>query len=172
MTTTPRTWVVGETVTAALMNQEIRDQFNSFLGGWTSYTPAWTATTTNPTLGNGTIVGRYLKIGRTCHVMLRLVIGSTTAAGSGSYRLSLPATAVTVSNGTPGVLNYTYYRAGLSPNYIMGSGPLLSAGTNTDDIWFANPASAGDWNQWSDSGPWTKTTGDIVTCYGVYQTAS
>lgn len=29
--TTPRTWVVGEVVTAALMNTEIRDQFNSLM---------------------------------------------------------------------------------------------------------------------------------------------
>lgn len=35
----PRTWVVGEVVTAALMNQEIRDGFNSTL----QETMAWTA---------------------------------------------------------------------------------------------------------------------------------
>jgi hypothetical protein len=28
---TPRTWVVGETVTAAIMNAEIRDQFNALV---------------------------------------------------------------------------------------------------------------------------------------------
>src|SRR5687767_4801287 len=31
MLATPRTWVVGEVVTAALMNAEIRDQFNALI---------------------------------------------------------------------------------------------------------------------------------------------
>ncbi|GAA1283693.1 hypothetical protein [Streptomyces javensis] len=95
MTFAPRTWVVGETVTAALMNTEIRDQFNSFFGAWTSYTPTWTSST-NPSLGNGTILGRYMKVGRTvtCHV--NLVTGSTTTYGSGSYSFGLPATSANV----------------------------------------------------------------------------
>jgi hypothetical protein len=39
MAFTPRTWVVGETVTAALMNQEIRDGFTATY----EETMAWTA---------------------------------------------------------------------------------------------------------------------------------
>jgi hypothetical protein len=98
MTFAPRTWVVGETVTAALMNQEIRDQLNSFFGAWTSYTPTWTASTTNPTLGNGTLNGRYLKTGRTIHNIIELTAGSTTTYGSGTYAFSLAATAASSLN--------------------------------------------------------------------------
>lgn len=96
MTFTPRTWVVGETVTAALMNQEIRDQFDSMFAAWTSYTPAWTATTTNPVVNNGTLTGRYMKYGRTCHVQVDLTCGSTTTYGSGAYSMSLPFTTASV----------------------------------------------------------------------------
>ncbi|WP_063735629.1 hypothetical protein [Streptomyces sp. RTd22] len=92
MTSTPRTWVVGETVTAALMNTEIRDQFNSIFGAWTSYTPTWTASTTNPVLGNGTLIGRYLKVGMTCTTQINLVTGSTTTYGAGNYSWALPFT--------------------------------------------------------------------------------
>lgn len=92
MTTTPRTWVVGEVVTAALLNQEIRDQFNSFFGAWSSYTPTWTAATTNPVLNNGVLVGRYMKIGRTIQYHINLIPGSTTTFGSGGYSFDLPAT--------------------------------------------------------------------------------
>jgi hypothetical protein len=91
MTFAPRTWVVGEIVSAALMNQEIRDQLNSFYGAWTPYTPAWTASTTNPVLGNGTVIGRYMKIGRTVLCQIILTTGSTTTYGSGQYSFGLPS---------------------------------------------------------------------------------
>lgn len=57
---------------------------------WQAYTVAWTAATTNPTLGNGVMTGRYARIGRTCHVAIRLVPGSTTAFGTGNYLFSVP----------------------------------------------------------------------------------
>jgi hypothetical protein len=93
VTFAPRTWVVGEVVSAALMNQEIRDQFNSIFAAWSTYTPNWTAATTAPVLGNGTLVGRYVKIGRTVIVHANLTMGSTTTYGSGGYSFDLPATA-------------------------------------------------------------------------------
>lgn len=92
MTFAPRTWVVGEVVTAAELNQEIRDQFNSMFAAWTSYTPTWTASTTNPVLGNGSLTGRYMKIGRTVLVEINLTTGSTTTYGSGNYNWALPFT--------------------------------------------------------------------------------
>ena len=102
MTTTPRTWVVGETVTAAYMNTEIRDQFNSFFGAWTTYTPTWIAEGgggTNPTIGNGSLTGRYLKIGRTVDWVIQLSWGSTSAAGGGggseNWMFGLPASPAT-----------------------------------------------------------------------------
>ncbi|MER7967666.1 hypothetical protein ABTX35_01385 [Streptomyces sp. NPDC096080] len=95
MTFAPRTWVVGEVATAALFNQEIRDQINSMIGAWTAYTPTWTSSGTNPSLGNnGTILGRYLKIGRTVACEIHLTTGSSTTYGSGSYNWSLPFSAV------------------------------------------------------------------------------
>ncbi|MFD5875713.1 hypothetical protein [Streptomyces sp. NPDC060322] len=90
MTFGPKTWLVGETVSAALLNQEIRDQFNSIFDAWSSYTPAWTSTSTNPVLNNGSATGRYLKIGRTCYVTVLVTSGSTTTYGSGTYLFSLP----------------------------------------------------------------------------------
>ncbi|MET9088151.1 hypothetical protein ABZX77_40780 [Streptomyces sp. NPDC004237] len=93
MTFAPRTWVVGEVVTAALMNQEIRDQFNSFFAAWTAYTPVWTSTGTAPAIVNGTLTGRYMKVGRTVTCEINLVAGSSTTFGTGNYSWSLPVTA-------------------------------------------------------------------------------
>ncbi len=61
---------------------------------WVSYTPSWTASGTNPTLGNGTLIGKYRKIGKTVDFRIYILGGSTTDGGSGDYTLSLPAEAV------------------------------------------------------------------------------
>lgn len=90
MTFAPRTWIVGEVVSAATMNQEIRDQFNSMFAAWTAYTPTWTSTSTAPAIGNGTLTGRYMKIGRTVIVEINLIAGGTTTFGTGNYSFSLP----------------------------------------------------------------------------------
>lgn len=59
-------------------------------GVWTTYTPTWTAATTNPTIGNGTLTGRYVVIGKVCHAMVYVLAGTTTNAGSGAYSFTYP----------------------------------------------------------------------------------
>lgn len=65
---------------------------------WTAYTPVWTAASSNPAIGNGTISGRYLQVGKVVHYYGRILAGSTTTYGSGDWRISLPVAAQT----TPG----------------------------------------------------------------------
>ncbi len=60
---------------------------------WNSYTPTWTAASSNPVIGNGTIEGWYKVIGKTCFVRGNIVIGSTTTFGSGEWYVSMPFTA-------------------------------------------------------------------------------
>jgi hypothetical protein len=62
------------------------------LGKWQSYTVSWTAPTTNPAIGNGTLVGRYVQIGKLVIGTVQLIIGSTTTYGSGVWLFSLPKT--------------------------------------------------------------------------------
>jgi hypothetical protein len=60
---------------------------------WGVYTPAWTATTTNPVLGNGTLQGRYRAIDANTYLfMIKLLLGTTTTTGTGTWQFSLPAT--------------------------------------------------------------------------------
>lgn len=61
------------------------------VGTWQAYTPAWTAATTNPALGNGILTGRFARIGDTIHYSISLIFGSTTTRGAGHYIFSLPA---------------------------------------------------------------------------------
>lgn len=68
------------------------DHVHPEVGLWAAYTPAWTALTTNPVLGNGTLTGKFAQIGKTVVFRIDLTIGSTTSFGSGQWRFSLPVT--------------------------------------------------------------------------------
>lgn len=60
-------------------------------GAWSTFTPTWTATTTNPGIGNGTLVGRYRQTGKTVDFYIGLLMGSTTTYGSGAWLFALPS---------------------------------------------------------------------------------
>lgn len=68
---------------------------NTIGAAWETWTPALTASTTNPTLGTGsTAAGRYGRIQKTVFGQFTIAFGSSgTNAGSGFYFVSLPVSA-------------------------------------------------------------------------------
>jgi hypothetical protein len=66
------------------------DTYFKVPGAWIAYTPVWTASITNPALGNGTLIGRYQKVGRDVHFHINLTTGSTSTYGNGGYNFTLP----------------------------------------------------------------------------------
>lgn len=64
------------------------------MGNVGSYTPGWYGSVSDPSIGNGTLTGRYLLSGRMTYVDIDLMIGSTTVVGSGRWEFSLPITAI------------------------------------------------------------------------------
>ena len=78
-------------------HQDVQDEITAIRAAWTAYTPTWTAATTNPTLGNGSIVGRYRQIGKTVTFSVALTIGSTTNIGQGAYGFGLPVASRSVN---------------------------------------------------------------------------
>lgn len=74
----------GDVLTAANLNA---------LGTWTAYTPTWTASGGTPSLGNGSLTAKYIRINNLVIVKMFLVWGSTTsAAGTTEWRFSYPIT--------------------------------------------------------------------------------
>lgn len=57
---------------------------------WTSYTPSWTGSGSNPAIGNGTLVGRWKRKGDDIIGNIRIVMGSTTTYGTGTYIWTIP----------------------------------------------------------------------------------
>ena len=68
-----------------------------------NYTPEWTATTTNPSLGNGTATGKFYLQGILCFTFGKIVTGNTTNFGSGVYSFSLPITSIITDSGDSGL---------------------------------------------------------------------
>lgn len=96
-TTAKSTHATGRRVQLLVQDQQLADVHTAVNaiedpGAWTSYTPAWTATS-NPAIGNGTLQGYHHKIGRTVHVRINLVLGSTSTGGTGTWLFGLPFTA-------------------------------------------------------------------------------
>lgn len=111
------------TIDATVMAAETTAHFNElqpYFGAWSSWTPALTAVTTNPTLGTASsTVGRYIKVGKTIIGWGRITFGTSgTNAGSGTYKLSLPVAA----HATQQILNR------LGPGFAR----LTSAGLYTE----------------------------------------
>lgn len=166
--TSPKTWAAGAILTAAELNQQVRDNLKALGDPWTAYTPSWTAVTTNPVLGNGTIVGAYIQTGQLVSFRAQITMGSTTTYGSGAYLISLPvAPKVTgslqwnfdgiISDASPG---------GLYP--LMGV--LQGAGSAIDLR--VDPATAGNnLRGCSATVPITFATGDIIAIQGIYEAA-
>ncbi len=172
MTTAPRTWVVGEVVTAALLNQEIRDQFNSFFGAWTSFTPSWIAEGgAAPTLGNGTITGRYLKIGRTVDWVLQLTWGATTAPGGGgaseNWAFTLPAVPAAGFTFRSAIADALDASAAL--HYGAGAVYTTSNGGSIRSLVDQRAASSAIWDSLV---PFTWAASDILYASGRYEAAA
>lgn len=87
---------VGAGVSATTFGQPAYDELVALAGARTTYTPALTAATTNPTLGSGsTTSGRYIQVGKFVVGEFLVRFGTSgTAAGSGNYYVSLPVAAL------------------------------------------------------------------------------
>lgn len=157
--------MVGETVTAAMLNAEIRDQLNSIFDTWTTYTPAWTAATTNPVLGNGVLAGQYIKVGRTCTVTVTLTMGSTTTYGSGAYMLTLPVTAASATVSYLGA-------ARLGAARIWLGHAVIPPGDNKATITFDSSATDTRGTNWTGSSPETLAASHVMRFSLTYQTAT
>lgn len=99
---TPAGSIAATTVQAAI--EEVAAEAVGTPGAWSTYTPALTATTTNPTLGTGgsfETTGRYEQVGKTVRFSIIVRFGTAgVAAGSGSFRVSLPVAARSVPLGS------------------------------------------------------------------------
>lgn len=83
---TPNTLIQSAEVNANFT--ELNSAISTINAAWSTYTP----TVGNVTLGNGTVTARYKQIGKTIHLEILLIFGSTSSVSS-TINFSLPVTA-------------------------------------------------------------------------------
>ncbi len=131
-------------------------------GEWTSFTPTWTGSTTNPAIGDGLIEGRYKLVGKTVHVWMMMTAGSTTTFGSGEYKISLPVTARAIAHV---VLNLVMNDEGTRLyNSLAHNGDTTSLSLDSDNVtlfW--------DTGVVTNTSPFTWASGDWFIVSGTYE---
>ena len=141
--------------------QTLDDIATALVTAWTT----WTPTLTNLTLGNGTQVAKYRRLGKTVDFFWSLTLGSTSAVGT-TPSISLPVAAST---------DYTTY-----PPWTGGM--LTDASTSARAPAVLNLSSTttvviqyfSALNTVANIGatlPWTWTTSDVLALQGTYYTA-
>lgn len=153
--TAPRTWVAGETVTAALLNTHVRDNLKAIGDPWTSYTPTYGGFT----IGNAVVTAKYLQAGKLVIGEVKIVFGSTST-WSGTFTVSMPVTAslTLVPVGTAFMSD-----ASTSANRF-GVAVLNS----TTTVAFVD---SGGTNNTSSTAPFTWANGDILAFAFTYEAA-
>lgn len=136
---------------------------------WQSYTPTITSGGGSPTIGNGTIVGRYQQIGKTVHFSIEVTNGSTTNFGTGSTSFSLPVTASSsIPNRVP-ICFGEYLDASPAGSYI-----LIGYRNGTTAVVIQTLATGGaiaGYGAFDNTSPTTQATSDKTVIYGSYEAA-
>jgi hypothetical protein len=128
-----------------------------------TYTPVWGSFGTAPALGNGTITGRYYRLGALVVVKVMVTMGSTTTFGTSIYTLTLPT-------GLPSISHDMFH--GTSARLLDSSVPLSAQSF----AFFNNTTSM---VALTDAGslvaatvPFTWATGDILSMSAIYETSA
>jgi hypothetical protein len=151
-------------IDAARLNniEAFLDGHASLNDAWTSYTPTWTGTGGTPSIGNGTLAGRYIRTGKTVSLSIALVIGSTTnLATATAWSFSLPAQ---VANVNTQLLSSRVFDSDVTTTYVGVSGLAANATTTA-------PRVHGGTQVVGYLVPMTWATGDILTLFGTYEAA-
>jgi hypothetical protein len=161
LNTTPRTWVAGEKPPASTWNTEIRDALTGIQAAWTSYTP----TLTNVTLGNGTLAGAYLQIGKTIHYRALLTFGSTTVV-SGSIQFALPVAANANQTGGNYPLGISTMKG--TSSTVYGWARMLASNTGIAPVYNTAATTSSDCTA---TAPYTWASTNFIFVQGVYEAA-
>ena len=151
---------------AVTLTAPIIDQFGTASGlgaAWTSYTPTFA----NTTLGNGSVSGGYLALGKAIFFTATFTLGTTSAVGSAAT-VSLPVTSVSLSTRTP-VANVVYRDDSAATTY---PGTALWSTTTTALLGvYSVSASPASYVATSSTIPFTWATLDTILVSGFYQAA-
>jgi hypothetical protein len=116
-------------------------------------------------VGNGTLLGRYHRVGRTIVCQINLVAGSTTTFGSGAYSFTIPFTAADAG------CTYIGNAHLLSPNRWAGHF-VISPGNGLGGPYLPSAATASTLAPMTGTTPVTLTSSSQIRITVVYEAAT
>lgn len=160
-------YYTGTDVEAAL--QELGAGVGGSSSTWAAYTPTWTAATTNPAIGNGTLAGRYVRDGDTVHFWINLTFGTTTTVGSGVWRFGLPVAASAEYASQHGLAVSGYMENFALQGYIVPASRLAPGSVTTIELLTAAASGNGFGTLVSSGAPFTMADQDYLRFSGSYE---
>lgn len=137
-------------------------------GVWTTYTPEWSSSGTQPALVNGTLTGRYLVLHhQLVRAQIRLTMGSSTTYGTNVYFFTLPF---------PASADSILYNAGGS-SWGLDAAVKETGGVTkleSNGLAFrcsAAPVASGVADNWGQTVPFTWGSGDVLTAWVDFEPA-
>lgn len=158
--TSPKTFTANSVLTASELNTHLRDNLKAATE-WTAYTPTWSGTGGTPSVGNGSLTGRYIIAGNVCHLRIDLAWGSTTTANSATnWVFSLPSGASPAT--MRGLLMWVANDYGTR---VYSGISQWEVGSTTTPWLFRDDSAAGV----AATVPFTWTTSDTLTLSATYE---
>lgn len=152
--TAPRTWVAGESPTAANFNTHVRDNLLA-MTEWATYTPTIANVTTS------TLAARYISAGKLVKVRARFTL---TAAPTGTVTVTLPVTASTAIGTGQG------FPIGMITGLRQGTGYRVATvyQSSSTVVSFQSDSSA---TAWANAVPVAWANTDVWSFYCEYEAA-
>jgi len=135
------------------------------LADWAAYTPAWASFGTQPALSNGTLTGRYVRLGDTVYGQVFFSAGSSTTFGTSWWTFSLPTAAQD---------SLSMQGSGYAENNGVTGYVVTARGTGSGDfllVWGRN-AGGGVTEYYSVNVPFAWATGDFFNVSFTYEWAA
>lgn len=130
---------------------------------WSTYSAAWTSSGTNPAIGNGSITGRYIQLGKTILFRVTITMGSSTTYGTGGYAVSLP-----VQGHTAGLQVQVQGEVLIGGTAYASRGRIPSSGTTV--LLYCDPTAAGGGSRAvTPTTPGTLASGHSIFVGGSYE---
>jgi hypothetical protein len=153
-------------VTHPSLYKVLATDWNEFVNNWIElydknqgidFVPIWSSSGTQPVLVNGTVAGKYGRVGKFVWYTMRWTAGSSTTFGTGRWEFLLPVT----SDGTAFTASAILVDSGTQ--IYTATGILIS--TTEFSITFTGDTSSGGI---TNTTPFTWANGDSITCSGFY----
>lgn len=156
--------VQDQFISSTFWTTEVYSRWLAMTSGWTTYTATWTASSSNPSVGNGSLSAAYKRWDSTSKMIsfrIRLAMGSTTTYGSGQWSFALPATPTALSP----VHGHAMDASASNNRYALVGYASSSGGGTVERI-----AATGTTLGVANTAPMTWANGDILILGGTFET--